>query len=95
MTAEQLAMVSGVVLSLGFSYIPKFKDWFNSFDGNVKRLVTLAVLFVTALGVFGLSCTGKFDYGIACDLDGAIGLVEVLVITTIANQATYQLTPKE
>jgi len=95
MTAEQLAMVSGVILSLGFSYIPKFKDWFGAFEGNKKRLIMLGVLLLTAGGVFGLSCTGKFDLGVICDLDGAIGLGEVFVVAAIANQAAFQLTPKE
>ena len=95
MNAELLAGTSGIVLSLAFSYIPKFKDWFYGLDGNYKRLAMLVVLMATAGGIYGLSCTGRFDIAVACDLDGALGLVELFVLASIANQTAYQLTPSK
>ena len=95
MNAEQLAMVSGVVLSLGFSYIPGLKGWFEKFEGDQKRLGMLIVLLLTSLGIFGLACTGRFDLGVVCSVDGAMDLVEILIVAAVANQAAFQLTPKE
>ena len=93
MTVEQLALAAGTVLSLLFSYVPKFKDWFDKLEGNEKRLIMLASLFVTAAGIFGLACTGKFDIAVACDLDGALGMFELFILAAIANQAAYKLSP--
>jgi len=95
MTSEFLASTAGIVLSLLFSYVPKFKDWFDALEGNVKRLIMLASLFVTAAGIIGLACTGKFDIAVACDLDGALGMFELFVLASIANQAAYKLTPRK
>jgi len=95
MTSEFLASTAGIVLSLLFSYIPKFKDWFDALEGNSKRLIMLASLFVTAAGIIGLACTGKFDIAVACDLDGALGMFELFVLASIANQAAYKLTPRK
>ena len=91
MNAEVLASTAGIVLSLLFSYVPKFKDWFDALDGNSKRLIMLGSLFVTAAGVFGLSCTGKFDIAVVCDLDGALGMFELFVWAAVANQTAYKL----
>ena len=95
MTVEFLASTAGVFLSLLFSYVPTFKGWFDALEGNAKRLIMLASLFVTAAGIFGLACTGKFDIAVACDLDGALGMFELFVLASIANQAAYKLTPKK
>ena len=95
MTSEFLASTAGIVLSLLFSYIPKFSAWFDALEGNSKRLIMLASLFVTAAGIFGLACTGKFDIAVACDLDGALGMFELFVLASIANQAAYKLTPRK
>lgn len=95
MTAEILSSAAGVVLSLLFSYIPKFSDWYDKLEGNYKRLIMLAALLVTAAGTFGLACTGKFDIAVACDVDGAIGMFELFVYAAIANQAAYKLSPRK
>ena len=95
MNAEQLAMVSGVVLSLGFSYIPGLKGWFEKFEGDQKRLGMLIVLLLTSLGIFGLACTGRFDLTVVFSIDGAIDIAEIFGLSANANQTAYQLTPKE
>ena len=93
MSAELLASVSGVVLSLAFSYIPGLNKKFGSLEGDHKRLVMLGVLFLTALGFMGLACIGRYS-GVSCDVDGAWKLAEVFIYAVIANQAAYALTPK-
>jgi hypothetical protein len=95
MTAELLAAAAGTVLSLLFSYVPKFSDWYDKLEGNYKRLIMLAALLVTAAGTFGLACTGKFNIAVSCDVDGALGMFELFLAAAIANQAAYKLSPRK
>ena len=93
MSSELLIVITGVVLSLAFSYVPKLKDWFDPLVPNSKRLIMLGVLLLSAGGVFALACFGKYDL-VTCDASGAWNLLEYFVAATIANQAAYQLSPK-
>lgn len=93
MTPELLALVSGAVLSLAFSYVPGLNGKFGALAGDYKRLVMLGVLFLTAAGVLGLACIGRYD-GVACTEDGIWQMLEVFVLAAIANQSAYALTPK-
>ena len=94
MTSELLASVAGTVLSLLFSYIPKFSGWFDALDSNMKRLIMLASLLVTAGGVFGVSCLEWFAVDVTCDVAGAMKLIELFIFAAIANQAAYKLSPR-
>jgi hypothetical protein len=104
--ATTLSTVASAVLSLGFSYVPKLKDWFEKLGGSAdgsddggtrKRLVMLGLLVLVSLSTFGLSCAGLgADIGInvACDQPGAIGLLKALVLAIAANQGTYMITKR-
>ena len=97
MTAEFLAAIVGVLLSLLFSYVPGFGAWFGSRNEDMRRLIMLGFLALIALGAFGLSCVGlaaEFGINITCDQAGAIGLLKAFFAAAIANQTAYQLTPK-
>jgi hypothetical protein len=101
-----LSTVASAVLSLGFSYVPKLKDWYEKLGvnadgsddgGTKKRLVMLVFLVLVVLVVFGLSCAGLgagFELSVTCDQPGAIGLVKALVFAIAANQGTYMLTKR-
>lgn len=93
LTPDWLAMVAGVVLSLLFSYVPGLSTKFQSLDPTYKRLIMLALLLVVAVGVFGLSCAGVIS-GVLCDRNGVVAVVEAFVLAAMANQAMYQLSPK-
>ena len=93
MTPELLASVSGVVLSLAFSYVPGLNKKFDALQSDYKRLVMLGVLLLTAAGALGLSCIGRFD-AVSCDVDGVWQMVEVFIYAAVANQSAYALTPK-
>jgi hypothetical protein len=96
MSAESLSLVAGTVLSLAFSYIPGVRSWFIGFDPASKRLIMLALLAITAGGVYGLSCLGwGFAWGItlSCDQSGLLGLIEQFVIAIIANQSIFAISP--
>lgn len=96
MTAEFLAAISGVLLSLLFSYIPGFSKWYGEKAEDIKRLIMLGLLALISLAAFGLACGGlASDFGIAitCDKIGAIALLKAFGAAAIANQVAYGLTP--
>jgi nitrate/nitrite transporter NarK len=93
MDAGLLASIAGVVLSLLFSHVPGLDTWYAKLDGKVKRLIMAGLLLVVAGASFGLACADLW-LQISCTREGAIGLVEAFVMALIANQATYQITPR-
>lgn len=94
MTAESLAAIAGVLLSLAFSYIPGLSDKFASLDATIKRLIMAALLFVVAAGALALSCTNVV-VSVECSKEGLIGLVNVFIAALVANQATYTISPQK
>jgi hypothetical protein len=97
MDAQTLALLSGVVLSLLFSYIPGLNTWYAALDGTIKRLIMLALLFVTGLAVVGIACAGfgvALGISVTCDQTGFIGVLKAFVAAAIANQAAYSVTPQ-
>ena len=93
MSPELLAAVSGVVLSLAFSYIPGLNKKFAALKSDYKRLIMLGALFVVAAGSLGLGCIGRYNL-YTCDVDGVWKALETFIIAAIANQSAYGLTPK-
>lgn len=97
MSAEFLALYAGSILSLLFSYVPGLSTWFDGLKSEVKRLVMLGLLLVVAVGVVALACAGyASDLGlsITCDRPGIAAVAQAFILALIANQATYQITPK-
>ena len=93
-TSELIVGAAGVVLSLVFSYIPGLRTWYAGLKDEIKRLIMLGLLLLTAGAIFGLICYGLIVSGnIACDKNGIIGLVKLFVLALIANQSTYLITP--
>ena len=96
MSAESLSLVAGTVLSLTFSYVPGARSWFERFEPEIKRLIMLVLLVITACIVYGLSCLGwvsEWGISLSCDRSGLLGLIEQLVIAIIANQSIYAISP--
>ncbi|HDZ37194.1 MAG TPA: hypothetical protein ENH62_02720 [Marinobacter sp.] len=105
MDAVLLASIAGVVLSLGFSYVPKLAPWYEKLgkrngtdNGLRKRLVMLGLLILTSVGVYGLACMGwgiEFGLELECGRAGVFELARALILAVMANQSTYQITPKK
>ena len=96
MPAESLSLIAGTFLSLVFSYLPGAKGWFMQFEPEVKRLIMLGLIILSAAVVFGLSCLGwgsELGITLPCDQTGLLGLVQQIVIATIANQSIYAISP--
>lgn len=97
MTVQVLSAIAGVILSLLFSYVPGLNTWYAvQAEGN-KKLYMLGLLFVTAAGVFGLSCTkygAMVGINFPCTEQGAVEMLEVFFYAAIANQTAYKLSPQ-
>ncbi len=93
-TPEELSAMAGIVLSLGFSYIPGVRDRFGGLEPVHKRLVMLGLLLACALGVFSLSClqSGMLP-AVSCSRAGAWELGRIFVSALIANQAAFSVSP--
>ena len=94
MTAETIAAISGVLLSLAFSYVPGLKTWYENQTAQTKSLIMLAFLVVVSASAFGLACAGWFGVNITCDQAGIEQLVSAFVLALMANQSTYLVTRK-
>jgi hypothetical protein len=94
MSAEEISVLAGILLSLLFAYGPKVRDWFDGLDSTVKRLIMAACLLLVSLAAYGSACWDLGLVEIACDRAGAIGLGRAFVLALIANQSVYPLLPK-
>lgn len=92
MSETTIASLSGVILSLLFSYIPGLKDKYAALTADYKRLIMLGALLAVTLGIYGASCAG-LSAQVACDVDGAKSLLGFFISAAIANQAAYMITP--
>ena len=88
MTPEYLASVAGVLLSLGFAYIPGLRAWYDLQSPQRKAQVMGLALILVAAGVFGWAC---FPSVITCDVVGLGEVGKVLIAALVANQAAYLL----
>lgn len=97
MTVEQLAQISGVVLSLALAYIPGVANWYGGKDSKAKAGIMGLLLVIVSGGIFALACarfTADIGLGVACDKASAIQLVQILIAALVANQATFLLVVK-
>ncbi len=98
MTGSTLAALAASLLSLLFSYIPGFKDWYSPKDPYLKRLIMLALVVVAAMGAFSFACAGladDFSVKVSCDAFGAWGLVRAVIAAAAANQAVFLISPRK
>lgn len=93
MSVELLSGVSGVVLSLSFTYLPGLKAWFDQLTSQGKSLVMLALLGIVAGSIFGLSCANVLGY-VTCDNEGAYKALTIFINALVANQGAYLVTRK-
>ncbi len=99
MNGETLAMAAGVLLSLGFRYLPGLAPWYDMRTKEEKSLLMGGLILLTGLGIFGLSCAGWLDglwpgLSVTCDQAGLQGMIRNIVFALISNQATFLISPK-
>jgi len=94
-TQEELSATAGILLSLGFSYLPGIKDRFENLTPTYKRLVMLGLLALIALAVFGLGCARVEWAGwVSCSEAEAWELARSFIAALIANQAAFGVAPR-
>lgn len=94
MTPEAISAIAGIILALGFEYIPYLHGWYNAQDDNKQRLLMLAALFVTVAGALGLSCIHWLDV-FTCDQPGLKEAIFSFVAALVTNQSTHRLLPRK
>lgn len=97
MSAEEISIIAGVILTLVFSYIPGINSRFASLAPEYKRAIMLGLLVLVSGGILILACSGSgemFGTAITCDRAGAIEMLKVLVAAIIANQGVYAISPR-
>lgn len=94
LTSQALSAIVGIVLSLGFSYIPGLSTKYAALSSELKSLIMAGLLLVTSGAIFGLGCGGIIQNGLTCDQNGLVQLVGIFVSALISNQATYVLSPQ-
>jgi hypothetical protein len=95
MDASTLAAISGLVLSLVFSYVPKLNEWWEALETRQKRLYTAGLMLLVAGAAVGLACSGfgaDFGLAITCDRAGVVGVVKAFIAALVANQAAFVVT---
>lgn len=92
MTQEMLAGLAGVLLSMGFSYIPGLREWYGALDSVHRRLVMLVCIVLAGGGVYLAGCA-QLVTTVTCDRTGLVELLGAIVSALVANQAAYMLSP--
>jgi uncharacterized membrane protein len=90
MSENLLVMVAGMVLSLGFGYVPGLSDWYERQDSKRKALVMLAALLLAVVVILVGSCYLRYAW-ITCDEAGWKLLASMFLYALLANQGTYQI----
>ena len=93
-TAGWLATGAGVLLSLGFSYIPNLNTWYAALDSTRKRLLMAGLLAILAIGVYVLGCFSILSINVECTTGGMWSVVMIYIEAVIANQTTFLISPQ-
>jgi len=97
MSAETLAMVAGIILTLTLSYVPGLNRQYATLSPEFKRLIMLGLLILVSAGAIGAACTGLSEVlgvTLTCDEVGLTQLAKALVAAIIANQGVYAISPR-
>jgi len=90
MDANSLAVVAGIAISLGFEYVPGFREWFASIGDVQKRAFMAVVLFVVTLAIFALSCFSPYTW-VECTNNGLWAILEAFFVALVANQTAHKV----
>ena len=90
-SAETIASLSGVALSLLFAYVPKLDAWYAALDPTKKRLVMAGLLLVVTGYLLWRECRAVTEC-YSANIETAFGL---FIAAALANQSTYLLAPRK
>ena len=92
---NSIALLTGSILSLAFSFLPGLKTWYNGFDPKKKQIIMIAVLAIVSVLVGALNCANvavDFLPVFGCDAAGIGKLVEVFILAATGSVTTHQST---
>ena len=90
-SAETIASLSGVALSLLFAYVPKLSDKFAAQTPTRKRLIMAGLLLLTTAGLVANGCRVEA----ACYQANVEQAITIFVAALVANQGAYLLAPRK
>ncbi len=94
LTPETLVAIVGVLLVVGFRYIPGLNTRYAALTKETQQLVMLGLTTFAALVVWGLGCAGVLILiGLACSGNGLISLFWIWVAAVVPNQGLAQILP--
>jgi hypothetical protein len=95
MTAEVLAVVVGIVLSLALEWFPKAKEWYDKYTEGQKKLIAVGLGFVVVAIAFVIGCLDLPASYWACTTEGGWEALRVFALYVVSNQTTYALGPRK
>jgi len=95
MTAELLTKLSGILVSLVFSYVPVVNSWYyNKLPKEWRGLFMAGVMLLITVLFFVFGCYGMFNIQIDCTSKSVESLVTTYFWALLLNQGTYLVTPE-
>lgn len=93
MTPEILAGMIGIGISLLFKVVKPLDVWlYTKISDQWRGLTMLGIVVAVTAAIFGLGCL-NFIGGVACTVEGALGLAKMLASAVISNQIAFLATP--
>jgi phosphoglycerol transferase MdoB-like AlkP superfamily enzyme len=93
LSADVLAGLAGMVISLACSYVPGIAPLWGTLDGAWKRLVMAVMLIVVSIVIVVLACAGVLQ-GVECSRNGVWAVLSALFSALVVNQSVYAITAK-
>jgi hypothetical protein len=94
LSPELILSITGVIISLAFSYFPALRTAFAALRQEVKSAIMLLLMAVVVGTVAGLNCAGWLDAGVSCDQVGLQQLIWWYFLAVTSNQVTYLASPQ-
>jgi hypothetical protein len=91
---EMIVTITGVIISLVFSYFPALRTAFGKLQQEVKSGIMLGLMALVVAAVAGLNCAGWINAGVTCDQVGLQQLVWWFFLAVTSNQVTYVASPQ-
>jgi hypothetical protein len=97
LTPALVVALYGVVISLGFEWIPGLSTWYNGLANGYQKLIMLGLMLAIPFAILGLNCVGWFTSWIpvvSCDQSGVETAAVAFLLALGTNQLTYLVAPK-
>ena len=95
LSQEVFAVLTGIALSIFWTYFPNLRVQFAGLPSHIKSLVNLILMILIAAVMFTFTCIGWAPIaGVVCTVEGAKALIVLIFLATVGNQITYTASPQ-